>query len=117
MICLSLNIRGVGGSLKAASFRCCLDLTRPKIVFLQETLVNDQKARSFMIKLCPTWVTCAVSVVGSSGGLLIAWDPSLYNFYMFLTCGGILLSGNNKATKRNYNLLNIYGPCSERKYL
>jgi hypothetical protein len=115
MICMSLNIRGVGGTLKAASFRRSLDLTRPDIVFLQETLVNEHKARAFMLKFRPTWVSCAVSSVGSSGGLLVAWDPSLFNLCPFLTCGGILLSGLNKATKRIINLLNVYGPCTERK--
>jgi hypothetical protein len=54
-------------------------------------------------------------LIGSSGGLLVAWDPILFNFHPFLTCGGILLSRNDIATKRNYNLLNIYGPCLERK--
>jgi hypothetical protein len=115
MIYMSLNIRGVGGTLKAASFRRTLDLTHPDIVFLQETLVNEQKARAFMIKFRPTWVSCAVSSVGSSGGLLVAWDPILFNLCPFLTRGGILLSGSNKATKRNINLLNVYGPFLERK--
>jgi hypothetical protein len=56
MIYISLNLRGVGGTLNAASFRRTLDLTRPNIVLLQETLVTEQKARDFLIKLCPTWV-------------------------------------------------------------
>jgi len=117
MICMSLNIRGVGGTLKAASFRHSLDLTRPNIVLLQETLVNEQKSRALMINFCLSWVSCIVSSVVSSGGLLVAWDPSLFNLCLFLTCGGILLSSLNKATKRIINLLNFYGPCSERKEL
>jgi exonuclease III len=45
MILLSLNIRGVGGTLKYASFRHLLDRVHPEIIFLQETLVHEQKAR------------------------------------------------------------------------
>jgi hypothetical protein len=68
-----------------------------------------------MLKFCPSWVTCAVSSVGSSGGLLVSWDPHLFKLVPFLTCGGILLSGSIIATKRKINLLNVYGPCLERK--
>jgi hypothetical protein len=85
------------------------------IVFLQETLVHEQKARSFMNKFCPSWVSCAVSYVGTSGGLLVSWDPYLFNLVPYLTCGGILLTGSVIATKREINLLNVYGMCMERK--
>jgi exonuclease III len=48
MIFLSLNIRGVGGILKSASLRRLLRRTTPDIIFLQETMVEDTKARDFM---------------------------------------------------------------------
>jgi exonuclease III len=48
MILLSLNIKGVGGALKSASLRRLLNRTNPNIIFLQETLVDEKKARSFM---------------------------------------------------------------------
>jgi hypothetical protein len=110
-----LNIRGASGTLKAASFRLSLENTHPNLIFIQETMVHEHKARDFMIKFCPTWVSCEIIFVGSSGGLLISWDPILFNFRPFLTCGGILLSGSIIATKRNINLLNVYGLCLERK--
>jgi hypothetical protein len=40
MIFLSLNIRGVGGTLKKASLRRLIDTIHPSIIFLQETLVD-----------------------------------------------------------------------------
>jgi exonuclease III len=49
MLLLSLNIRGIGGTLKVASFRRLVDHTRPEIIFLQETLVSAQKAKDFCI--------------------------------------------------------------------
>jgi hypothetical protein len=115
MILLSLNLRGTGGALKAASVRSVLDKTRLNIVFLQETLVHSEKARSFFHSLRPTWLCCAVNSVGTSGGLLVSWDPNFFNLVLFLTCGGILLSGICLESRRQINFLNVYGPCLERK--
>jgi exonuclease III len=75
MILLSCNIRGVGGPLKQASFRRLLDQTHPTIIFLQETMVAASVARDFMQLFRPSWLTCAASSVGTSGGLLVSWDP------------------------------------------
>jgi exonuclease III len=92
MLLLTLNIRGIGGTLKDASVRRLLDQTRPDIVFLQETLVHEQKDRYFMHHLRPYWVSSVVNSVGTSGGLLVTWDPNLYELVPFLTIGGILLT-------------------------
>jgi exonuclease III len=75
MILLSLNIRGVGGPLKTTSLRRLLSKTLPDIIFLQETLVVEEKAGLFMYSLRPEWLICDVSSVGKSGGLLVTWDP------------------------------------------
>jgi exonuclease III len=114
MLLLSLNLRGVGGTLKAASVWRLLDNNRPDIVFLQETLVNAQKARDFMQHLRPSWITCAINSVGTSGGLLVSWDPIIYELTPYLTVGGILLTGRGILNNREIVMLNIYGPCSER---
>jgi hypothetical protein len=115
MLLLTLNIRGIGGTLKAASVRRLLDQTRPDIIFLQETLVHEQKARDFMHHLRPSWVSSVVNYVGTSGGLLVTWDPNLYELVPFLTIGGILLTCRCIINKREIALLNIYGPCLDRK--
>jgi exonuclease III len=49
MLLLSLNVRGIGGTLKVASFRRLVDHTRPEIIFLQETLVLLRKQGTFYI--------------------------------------------------------------------
>jgi len=74
MILLSLNIRGVGGSLKFPSMRRLPNKTKPNIIFLQETLIVEEKARLFMNSLCPTWMNSVVNSVRKSGGLLVVWD-------------------------------------------
>jgi exonuclease III len=115
MICLSLNLRGTGGTQKLASVRRVLEKTRPDLVCLQETLVQSEKARLFMSILQPCWFCCIVSSVGTSGGLLVSWDPNVFELNAFLTCGGILLTGHIIASKRELSILNVYGPCTERK--
>jgi endonuclease/exonuclease/phosphatase family metal-dependent hydrolase len=114
MIVLSLNIRGIGGTLKAASFRRLLERSKPDIIFLQETLSADQKSRDFVHQFRTSWVTAAVNSIGNSGGLLVAWDPSLFDLRPFLSSGGILLLGRCLATNQEVALLNIYGPCLDR---
>jgi hypothetical protein len=63
----------------------------------------------------PNWVCCAVNSFGTSGGLLASWDPGIYNLVMFLTVGGLLLTGSCLSSKREIALLNFYGPCVEKR--
>lgn len=100
MILLSLNIRGVGGALKKASLRRLIDTIHPSIIFLQETLVDAPCSRSFINGLNPAWFASVVNSVGTSGDLLVAWDPALFDFKDFICCGGILLYGTNCTNKR-----------------
>jgi hypothetical protein len=111
---LSLNIRGIGGTLKAASFRGLLENTKPDVIFLQETLSADHSARDFLHRFRPLWVSAALCSIGNSGGLLVAWDPGLYDLTPFLTCGGILCMGKCFASNQELALLNVYGPCLDR---
>jgi hypothetical protein len=115
MLLLSLNVRGIGGTLKVASFHHLVDHTRPEIIFLQETLVSAQKARDFLYIFRPSWAVCSVNSVGNSGGLLVAWDPNLFDLVPYLTVGGILVTGKSFLHNRDLSLLNVYGPCSARK--
>jgi exonuclease III len=48
MILLTLNVRGVGGALKTASMHRLFTKVKLDIIFLQETLVAEDKARLFM---------------------------------------------------------------------
>jgi hypothetical protein len=115
MIFLSLNIRGVGGPHKSSAFRSLLARTSPDIILLQETLVDGLKARTFLSKYRPDWHTCSVNSLGSSGGLAAAWDPSMFDLQPFLSCAGLLLTGTCKWNSQSINLLNVYGPCQNRR--
>jgi exonuclease III len=95
MILLTLNIRGVGGTLKLASMRRVFRKVNPDVILLQETLVDEEKARRFMVTLVPNWYICAVDSVGNSGGLLAAWDWKNYALAPYLCEGGIMLKGSS----------------------
>jgi hypothetical protein len=56
-----------------------------------------------------------VNSVGTSEGLLVAWDPSLFELTPFISMGGILLIGNNILDKPELSLLNVYGSCTTKK--
>jgi len=92
-----------------------LDRTRPNIVFLQETLSDEQRARDFLLQLRPSWATTVINSIGNSGGLLVSWDPNSFNLNPFLTVGGILLTGVCISSKKESTLLNVCGPCKDRK--
>jgi hypothetical protein len=111
---LSLNIRGIGSTLKAASFRRLLEHSKPDVIFLQETLSTDHSARDFLHHFRPLWISAALSSIGNSGGMLVAWDPTLFDLTSYLTCGGILCTGRCLATSQVLTLLNVYGPCLDR---
>jgi hypothetical protein len=107
MILLSLNIRGIGGSLKAVAFRRVLDRVRPDIIFLQETLVDDFKARNFVQAFRPSWVSSAVSSFGTSGGLLVSWDPDYFLSFAFFILWGYFLIWSNYI----YSVFYLFTQC------
>jgi exonuclease III len=104
----------VGGALKSTSMHRLITKVKPDIIFLQETLVAEDKARLFMQKFVPNWYMCAVSSVGNSGGLLATWDPNKLTLVPTLCGGCIFLSGVTLENHRVINFLNVYGPCFER---
>jgi exonuclease III len=95
--------------------RRLLRKVKPDVVFLQETLVDEEKARHFMLKFVPNWCSCVVSSVGNSGGLLASWDPNKFVLLPSLCSGGILLIDTSLENNKDICLLNVYGPCNERK--
>jgi len=78
MILISLNIRGVGGTLKLPTIHRLFSNIKPNIIFFQETLVSKEKARKFTYSIYPNWMITVVSSIGTSGGLLVAWNPKIF---------------------------------------
>jgi hypothetical protein len=114
MILLSLNIRGVGGTLKLASMCRFLHKVKPYVIFLQETIVEEEKARHFMLKFVPSWCSCVVGSVGNSCGLLVTWHPNKFVPEPSICNGGIMLTNTSLENNKNICLLSVYGPCNKR---
>jgi hypothetical protein len=87
----TLNVRGVGRVIKALTLKRFLEKANPDNLFMQETMVNEDKAREVFFKLLPIWYFCGVYSIGLSGGLLTAWNPHDFDFTMFFTPAWILL--------------------------
>ena len=45
MLVLSLNARGLGSSPKLKSLRRMIDIKKPVIIFIQETMMEGEKAK------------------------------------------------------------------------
>jgi hypothetical protein len=85
----------------------------PDIIFIQDTLVDEKKARIFMNTFCPSWLTCGVSSVGNYGDLLVSLDPNKFVLDSYLCCGGFFLTGTCLENKNSLYVLNVYGPCTD----
>lgn len=60
MIMHSLNIGGVGGTLKMLALQRMCDIVSPDVVFQQETMVNGGKAKEMFSKIKKDWEYCTV---------------------------------------------------------
>ena len=68
-----------------------------------------------MNALRPPWLACVVSSIGKSRELLVTWDPNKFDLDPYLSCGDIFMTSTCYEIKRTLSLLNVYGPCTDRK--
>jgi hypothetical protein len=115
MIVVTLNMRGVGGSSKYLALKRFLDLVKPDVLLIQETMVGVEKSRDLFGKLLPHWFFYGVDCTSLSGGLLSAWNPRKIIFSTYLILAGILLEGRIKDLDRVLKVINYYGPYSDRE--
>jgi exonuclease III len=115
MIVITLNVRGVGGSSNYLALKRLLDLVKPDVFLIQETMVRVEKARDIFVKLLPHWYFCVVFSMGLSGGMLSAWNLRKDDFFSYLIPAGILLEGHVKDLDRNLKVINCYGPYTDKE--
>lgn len=80
MLVLSLNVRGLGGVDKRRLVRKTILSCNPDVVLLQETKKEELPCWFIRWILGPDlseW--CLILAVGTVGGVLCAWNPSLVN--------------------------------------
>jgi hypothetical protein len=63
-----------GGTHKILSLKRLVQLHKPDVLFLQETMSTGDKVESLLRPWLRDWSFFSSSVEGMSGGLLIAWN-------------------------------------------
>ncbi|GKV22035.1 hypothetical protein SLEP1_g31939 [Rubroshorea leprosula] len=109
--------RGLGGSLKKNEVRRLVQEEKPDFLFLQET-----KLEKVDVGICrQLWNSDEVDWVakgssGASGGLLCTWDSRRFVKREDFSGDGLVgLVEEWGANKRQYSLINVYGPNDRQK--
>lgn len=86
---VSFNIRGLGSGPKRAAFKHFLDVVKPCVVFLQETMAKSVDACNFFLHIKSDWQVCALDARGHLGGTLVAWNPLVASLKAYHHFAGI----------------------------
>ena len=70
MLILSYNVRGLRGTSKLTALQRLITLRKPKIIALQETMTEGDKAKEALSGFLKDWRMEAINAKGPSGGLL-----------------------------------------------
>ncbi|GKV29432.1 hypothetical protein SLEP1_g38359 [Rubroshorea leprosula] len=109
--------RGLGGSVKKKEVRRLVQVEKLDFLFLQET-----KLENVDVGICRQlwnsdefdWVVKGSS--GASGGLLCMWDMRQFvKREVFTGDGFVGFAGEWGANKKQYFLINVYGPIDRQK--
>lgn len=85
---------------------------KPDIILLQETKLSSclpDKARSFLPSTCQTFH--AIGAYGSRGGILMAWNDSLFSKVSFVAIHySLSISFTSTLSDLSFTFSNIYAP-------
>jgi len=111
----SFNCRGVANPSNKISLRRLVELSKPDILLLQETLGELDSIIPLLEILLKQWKFFGIDSKGHSGGLAIGWNTSnikLINSWGFDSCIGINI--NLEDLGRSFTISNICGPTQGR---
>ena len=77
MLILSYNVKGLGGAPELATLRRLLDLKKPKVVALQETMSEGGVSREALKTCLRDWQMETLDAKGHSGGMVTTWSPDI----------------------------------------
>ena len=112
---LTYNCRGLASSPKKIAIKRLLLTNQQDIIFLQETLSDEEVATKMLSTLLPGWAFMDQSPKGKSGELVIGWRSrriKLINSWAmdYVLGGDFLLEGIGKE----FRIINIYGPHTDQ---
>ncbi|KAM0069892.1 putative RNA-directed DNA polymerase [Helianthus debilis subsp. tardiflorus] len=114
MNCLSLNVRGIVGGVKAAWIREIRKSHNISVIALQETKVEKvSNACIASIWGNKNFEAACVASIGLSGGLIWIWDPKVLKISSIIhNRSFLIIKGTVIGSGDPINLVNIYAPQS-----
>lgn len=109
MIILSLNMRGIGGTLKQQALKRMFFVYKPDVVMIQESMRSRSKAIEIFSSISKGWKSCSIDAEGLSKGLVTGWNA---NFDALST---LILEDKVEELRKVFKLVNLYGPYGGRK--
>ena len=110
MLVLSFNARGLGSSPKIKSLKRMVANLKPAIIFLQETMMEGEKAKEVLESWLKGWSFGYISSEGHSGGLITTWNQAFKEVAVAKHNRVLKIVLKEKATGEPYALYNVYGP-------
>lgn len=101
--------------MKRNSIGRIMEVVRPEILLIQETMTSAIRACQYSLKKFPGWEVSATDSSGLSGGLLCIWNPASCDFVPYSTAAGILLVGHIQGYIEPIKIWNLYGPYCDRR--
>ena len=74
MLILSFNARALWSSPKLKYLKRMIDNLKPTIIFIQETMMEREKAKEILESWLRGWNFGHISLEGHFGGLITAWN-------------------------------------------
>ena len=68
-------MRGIGGASKVTTLRKIIELKKPKIIAIQETITDGERAKEIMGAILKDWRMETIDAKGHSKGLLNSLEP------------------------------------------
>ncbi|XP_059070799.1 uncharacterized protein LOC131860405 [Cryptomeria japonica] len=107
---ISWNVRGCNALEKHCLIKDGLEQMKPDLVCFQETKMSLEEAE-MLLKGWRSWKGFFASVVGSSGGLGIIWNPILIKVEELINAHSWQLCKiHSFSINYDFFLINIYGP-------
>ena len=84
---------------------------------LQEIMSSSSKACDLFLKIYPMWKCVVLDACGQYGGILVAWNPTIFDFNPFSTIVGLVIEGKFCGLDKTIKILNFYGLYLHRKVI
>jgi hypothetical protein len=114
MIIMSFNARGVGSDPKILALKQLIEISKPDIDLIQETMCLATKAKEVFSSFLKEWTLVTSNATELYWGLLTALKPNISVFNSVLIPSGTFAEISDKALSCPLSVLKFYGPYTDR---